>query len=159
MTTIEAALAKLKAYNEANELNAILTQVVFPPDPLSEIPTLDRNTYRPLTPMLAARFRFGGRWENAAASQIWLGLRDMRAMLLNGDVLSQIDRRIRNWPTASLGKFSKANISLFGIDQLDDEETYLLWGGKKEPAIAAYIGHEEKVFPNFRDYLLFLTKT
>ena len=156
MKTTYALLRRLKNANAQNDFGGILRQAIAPPEPLGAIPTLLGQRRMLLTPMLEERFRFGGTWLNAAASQTWLGLSEMARYLKQKAVQRQISLRLRHWPQSELASAPKGCVSLFGINTEDQEETYLIFKNKIEPLIVTYIGHEEQSHAHLNEYLRFL---
>src|SRR5215813_3333467 len=58
-----------------------ITQTVQPPTRVDTLPTFDRNTTRPVSPMLRDRFASAGRWQEGIDT--WLGVEEMAARMRN----------------------------------------------------------------------------
>lgn len=152
-------LEKRKVRNENREDPCrILKQVISPPEPLTDVPALDMGVRKKLTPMLRDRFEFAGEWVNAVAAQTWLSLSRMAAILKKRSVRQQIARRTKYWSSSIVAKTPKDSLSLFAIDEVEQEESYLVWGKRKEPGIVAYTCNDEKFFASLKAYLIYLTK-
>jgi hypothetical protein len=158
MNSIRKLLETLHKRNSENDYSGILRQITSPPEELRPIVTLDSARTRELSPMLKARFSFAGEWQNAAASQRWLSLQQISVVSSCQQIMQQISLRINNWPTSLLSTTPPDSVALFGIDEDEGEETYLVWHEGIEPIIVTYIGNEERAYPDFKEYLLFLTK-
>jgi hypothetical protein len=157
---VEAALQQLRVRNDSDPLFAQMRQRLDPPATCDEgIPTLATGVYKRTTPMLEARFRFAGTWNNAFPGMKWLSCADMKRAWKSRSVRKQINLRREHWPSAKVTNLPDERLSLFGLDANELMEVYLLWpkdGGAKEPAILWYTSGEEKSFPNFLKYILHL---
>jgi hypothetical protein len=122
---------------------------------INNIATLSGGVKK-LSPMLAARYKFCGKWKNATASQTWLGLKDVNKSFTNSKINKAFKLRLKYWEKSIISKFDIGNISLFGIDYDECDETYLLWGRGMEPKLVTYIGHNECFYKDLRSYIYYL---
>lgn len=134
-----------------------ITQVIQPPQPLTQLgmATLQQGHYRPLSPMLKARFEYAGSWKEADAGHEWLDLTQIEECLRDQRVLKQIRERIQVWNESSLAKLPPSRISLFGLYRDQSEEIYLIWPNENgtEPKVLSYAGNFEAEFTNLGHYL------
>src|SRR5688572_15883225 len=63
----------------------------------TELPTLKNRLSQPITPQLAARFAFAGRWLHPSPGIEWLTPADMRKTLCDSKVQKQIETRREYW--------------------------------------------------------------
>ncbi len=134
-----------------------ISQLILPPKPLSQlgVATLQPNHYKPLSPMLKARFEYAGSWKEADAGHEWLDLTQIEECLRDQRVLKQIRERMQVWNESPIAKLPLSRISLFGIYGDQSEEIYLIWPEKNgtEPKVLSYAGNFEAEFTNFGHYL------
>lgn len=157
----EVTLQLLAALQRQRSSDNILVQGVSVPEDVNAfkgVPSLKKGTYWDFTPMLRARFSFASTWTNAAAAQRWLSLSEMESAREKDSILQQIEVRKRYWTKCMLNRAALDRLSLFGVDDVEKEETYLLWGGQVEPRVLQYVGHDEKEFEDLNEYLEFLTE-
>ena len=109
--------------------------------------------------MIRERFAFAGKWEYAWLGQTWLGIEDMEAVWENDEILSQIKTRKDNWEDGAPWTYREDELSLFGIDQVEFEESYLVWrdDGGAEPALYIYTSQRESRFENLFEFLRYAT--
>lgn len=135
-------------------------QIVMPPNPLDElgVPTLHPDYYRPLTPMLRARFEYASEWRNAYAGHDWLSIQQMKDATKDGKLLDKVKSCAEMWSSSPPARFAMSQISLFGIYFDQGEETYLVWPTTDgaEPHVVSYAGNYEREFNNLKDYLSFI---
>lgn len=148
---------RLDAYRDANAADLArdgATQRLGRADAThSAIPTLAKDVRRAASAQVAARFAYAGRWEPAWLGQRWLGLADMERSWRDKAVKRQIALRRQNWSDSAFGRHPEGDISLFGIDLLDQSETYLLWGRRGEPRVCVYTSSSETCYPNLAAFL------
>ncbi len=156
MSDIIGLLELLRKQNDANDYGGLLKQVIQPPAGLERIATLGKRL-RDASPMIADRFRFAGEWVNAAGAQRWLTIQQIRAAGKERAIARLLSSRRKHWPASLMATSSPDDVSLFGVDELEGDETYLIWGDRPEPRVASYLGHDEQVFGDFREYLSYLT--
>jgi hypothetical protein len=155
---IEDLLDRLRRGNDENDYGGLLRQRLGPPVSAKKgLPTLRKNVYRPVSPMLEPRFRMAGTWDNAGVGHTWLGPVEMEKSWSAARVRKQIAIRRDHWPNSVLRRYEDECVCLFGIEMEESEETYLAWRGTDvEPLVVLYSGHEEKEFENFKTFLLYL---
>ena len=156
MKSIRTLLVRLKERNEREDFGGTLRQRIMPPDPFGPVATLDPRISKQLTPMLRERFSFAGEWTNAATGGRWLSLPGMQMLPKQTKVRRQIRLRVENWKQSPVATFPRNRLSLFGIDESECDETYLLWSDSKEPEVVAFYSWEEKRFRDLQAYLEFL---
>lgn len=108
--------------------------------------------HRELSPMLKARFEYCSYWIDANLGHNWLSLSQIEEYLNMDTIVSQINIRKNFWENALINNYPDSNISLFGIDQVEMEETYLIWSEEEiEPVLCKYVGHNELIFDNLKE--------
>jgi hypothetical protein len=123
----------------------------------TRVPTLHARVTQPITPMLATRFAYAGRWQNVFPGVEWLSAADMRKVLKEPAVASQIDSRREYWEGSVLSQLEPTSVSLFGIDREDQSEVYLAWRKPgREPEVHWYVAQHEHHFANLRKYVEYL---
>lgn len=148
----ERTLGSLQALAEFNAKQDWIRQDIKAPSgiPVSAVPTLDGGEM-PASPMLRARFAFGGRWSDANLGHDWLSVDEMKSLPAAKDIQAQIALRRKHWPQSLMARSYRSNpVALFGLDQEEQDETYLVWtrGPSEEPSVVRYSGHEEHIFEN-----------
>ena len=118
------------------------------------VPTLAKGITRPASPQLLERFAFAGTWRSALLGQTWLSESRMRQAWNAGTLREQVEVREKYWDNSILTIESAERVTLFALDQEDNDETYLVWKGEKEPRVLLYSGHSETWYP---DLLRFVT--
>jgi hypothetical protein len=133
------------------------------PEPLpkeageSRILTLQDGAYKPLSPMLRARFDFASRWEDAYLLQMWMGLNDIENYQSNDQLVRWISLRRENWETAPPASVGADQCAVFGYDPYEPDETYLVWKeGVEEPGVWQYFGAENCYFHDFERFLEYI---
>lgn len=126
------------------------------PRPIGELPTLAAGTTRAPSPQLRARFEFAGCWERAILGMTWLSLADLRAA--RRTLAAQVALRRTNWPRSAPARFAPDALSVFAVDEDDQDETYLVWGSG-EPRVFEYVGSTETIHRDLRAYLAHHLKT
>jgi hypothetical protein len=152
-----ALLKKLsvKAESRARRYGDMRYRLDPPSEQLAErVPTLARDSYKPITPMLRARFEFAGCWVLPESGKTWLTIEEMESIWNSSRILSQIEIRKQNWTDSIVARFPTNQLSLFGLDLPDYNETYLHWTETSlEPEVHSYYGAEENVYSDFREFL------
>jgi hypothetical protein len=156
MTAITKMLDTLKTQNDEDDYSGILKQAIGRPEPLGRIATLGLRS-RELSPMLVDRFRFAGEWVNAVGAQRWLSLRQIRASLRAPPIKRVIALRFKYGEQLLVSSVPRECLTLFGIDEEECEETYLLWTNAPEPKVVTYISYQEQVYKHLKAYLAFVT--
>jgi hypothetical protein len=132
-------------------------QLISPPDTnQKKIKTLNNDVYRPLSPMLMARFNYCGKWTNANLEQDWLSISEIDAWEHNDRLKKWIDLRIENWDHCPPANTKKENCAIFGYNPYDPEETYLVWDDDEEPKIWRFVGADYKVFNTIERFFMYL---
>lgn len=130
-------------------------------DTISSIPTLEKNTYRDVTPMLKARFELLNNLIDATHGD-WLSIDEMK-MLWNDsipderlkDIQMILYSHIENWENNAGALFKKDRLSLFAGSAYTNEHIYLLWlDGIPEPELWVYDINGEARYRNLDDYLI-----
>lgn len=152
-------LKKLKKIND-EEADEFMQQELFPAEEKmikDGIPTLKRNSSRPMTPMLKERFMFAGRWEDAFIDS-WLSLSEMKKCPSHRATMAKVKSRIKDWDGAIIGDIDLEDLTLFGFDAEKGAETYLVWNKiSKEPKVVYYHDQHENEFKDFNAYLKYIT--
>ena len=153
---IQDLLVRMKAMNEGDPDHG--EQYLNPPEVNDgRIATLKPGISRHLSPMLAARFNFVSRWENARLGQNWFSLDEISGLLSNKEIVERIDLRLENdshFPPASV---AFEDCVLFGYVPYALDETYLVWkDGDVEPVVWEYFEGDYLLFNNFERYLQYI---
>ncbi|QIF02153.1 hypothetical protein [Roseimicrobium sp. ORNL1] len=157
-----ALLEKVKRKNDENVKTAaklmqvdeatLSKQQLFAPETEAPtlVPTLDPDFSRPITPMLAARFKFASRWENGTYGHDWLSVAEMRELWTARDKMGAVDVRKEYWDDSPPATCPWNRLSLFAVDYLGGEEIYLLWPDEleEEPSVVAYFLDTPHEFPD-----------
>ncbi|MFE8647278.1 hypothetical protein ACFX58_19550 [Sphingomonas sp. NCPPB 2930] len=128
------------------------------PEPLMQIATLEKGTFKSLSPMLKQRFDFCSHWSNVNLSQDWLSLREIKGYEKNETLKQWVDLRIENWdhvPPASVGL---EKCAIFSYNPYEPEEVYLVWTEKDEPEVWQYFGADYEKFSDLEEYLRSIVK-
>lgn len=143
MKMIEALL------QEAVSANAELVDDGSAPLPadatVQQIPTLQPGFYRPLSPMLRARFAAFGAWTEATHGN-WLDTKQMEALWAESaadEEAERVRRNLRiiaeNWPNDAAALFKPERVSVFAALPEGNERVYLIWFDcMDEPEVWAY---------------------
>ncbi|MCG8710684.1 hypothetical protein JHU04_003983 [Brenneria sp. 4F2] len=126
-----------------------------------KIPTLMKDVYRDASPMLSARFRLYGRWENATHGN-WLSMSDMAhlwAQPIQDEFIDLIKFQSeclrKDWSNNAFALFKEDRLSLFAGSDIGNEAIFLLWlDDEVEPEIWVYDANGESRYKNFNDYLV-----
>lgn len=154
---IPGLMRRIRAMNESNPDHG--EQRIEAPEPGPDrIATLRPGVSRPLSPMLAARFRFAGAWSNARLSQNWLSLSEIARALNDERIKRSIDLRIENsYGDDPPGGVASEDCAIFGHNPFELDETYLVWKeGQEEPIVWEYFGADDSVFSNLERYLEYI---
>lgn len=126
------------------------------------VPTLQVNTYQPISPMLKERFKLINNWEDATHAD-WLSIDEMEQLWENKPISNQrmkgiklsLDSHIENWEN-NLGSYAPyEQLSLFAGSAYTYEHIYLFWGNKNiEPELWVYDVNGETRFDNLDEYLI-----
>jgi hypothetical protein len=125
---------------------------------MTDVPSLMKEVFCPISPMLKIRFQYAGRWDNAVLGNTLLGLSDMKHVWDDSHALEQVQIRKDNWETSPPANFPLSQISLLGINARECEEIYLVWEDAAEPRVVSYAGNYEYNFTSVADCLLFYAK-
>jgi hypothetical protein len=127
-----------------------------PESEVSQISTL-AGTRRSLSPMIRARFEYAGTWENVNLDQTWLSLSQIEKVDTNHQALEWIRLRRENWEHCPPANVAAEEVSLFGINPFEPEETYLVWRNNTiEPEVWRFFGADYKMFANIDSFLNYL---
>jgi hypothetical protein len=150
---VAGLLSLLQRENERANAKGPLAQRMRPAEPLpKKVPTLE-GSGRPLSPMLRARFMFGGRWKNAVLGQTWLSAGDMANVKKTAPSRREVALRRESWPRSPVAKLPLEQLSLFAVDADEGDATYLVWGKGPEPKVVEYAGASETVHRDLATYL------
>ncbi|NPE61430.1 hypothetical protein HLB27_20730 [Dickeya dadantii] len=125
-----------------------------------KVPTLMKGVYRDASPMLEARFKLYGRWENATHGH-WLGISDMEDLWSDPiqdefiDLIKFQAECLRDdWSNSAYGLFKESRLSLFAGSDIGNEAIFLLWlDDEAEPEFWVYDANGESRYKNFIEYL------
>jgi hypothetical protein len=149
--TATTLLTALRQEN-SRKTRDMLAQKIEPPEPTpKKIPTLDGGGRR-VTPMLAARFAFAGRWRNAILGQTWLSASDMSRVQQRRPWRQEVELRRENYTSSPVSKLPLDRLSLFAIGK-EGDATYLIWDRTGEPSLRQFSGSSEDRFSNLVAYL------
>lgn len=121
------------------------------------IMTLNPGIFRPLSPMLKARFEFCHAWKDAYLSQDWLGLQEIRNWPNNQNIVRRLELRQENWDFVPPASVPPENCAIYAVNPYELDETYLVWtDDAEEPQIWEFFGADYKMFTNLDRYLEFI---
>ena len=153
MNKIKTLLDELKEFNQ-NADGSTNAQTIEAPSPLpTKIPTLETGTYQHINKDLEERFAYCGRWINARGGQDWIIPSDMEQVWdIGSDLAEIVEVRLEFHLTA----YARSMLTLFAVDRLDYNETYLVWSESGiNFEVAFFDGHSQRKFLSFIDYLRF----
>jgi hypothetical protein len=153
---IAKLLAQLAERRRSDEYAKDFPSRYAPPVAVKLLPTLDKDAYRPITPMLAARFAFAGRWTNARVCETWLDPAGMEKAARKRSFREYHAALREHWEGSAPERLPDTRLSLFAVDaDSPDHLVYLAWPVEvdREPAIHCYSGQHENVFRNLAAYL------
>lgn len=160
MGMIAAHLKRLKEHNEQVQEGS---QWIEPPGHVVlRVPTLQEHHSVPSTPMVQQRFSFAGAWRNAAMGQDWLGVEDMKSVWLDPVIQKQLSRRREHEDSSVLTAYPLGRLSLFGIDLIGSNESYLVWsdqGGVEARVVVYSGGHHTHEFDDLQTYFRWLVES
>jgi len=158
---IRRLLERLQEVNRVSDGDEGMAQELEPPTTdLTDVPSLQKGVYLPLSPMVRERFRFAGSWKNAGLGQRWLSLSEMRTAWTNRSIQKQIRTRQEHWENAIVAKFPPERLALFGFDADIGDETYLAWTDtRKEPQVILYSDYDEERFKDLKACLRYLIRS
>lgn len=159
MTKVEDYLKLIYEMDDVFKLAPEHHRTLHPSDEIPvTVPTLKRGVERPVTPQLAARFSYCGTWEGAVLGETWLGLHAMRRLWRDGEARKQIAERREHWSHTAVARRPLDQLSVFGIDTVERNESYLVWpmDDGPEPAVVHFLGHDQKEFGDLEAYLDYL---
>lgn len=149
---------------QAIAANAELVESDNTPSPANQltqhVPTLLPDFYRPLSPMLRARFAAFGAWREATHAN-WLSFEQMQALWPEqprDEEMEQIRKNIQvvaeNWANDAVALFKPERVSVFAAAREGNERLYLVWFDCiEEPEIWAYDTSGEAHYQNLATYL------
>ena len=156
---VEESIARRAPLDEG-ELDVLRTVQDPAEEAVDNVPTLAKGIYRPVTPMLQARFAAFGRWKRATHGH-WLSASDMAALWDEpADPLLREIREMReaaeeDWPNDASALFRPERLSLFAGSDVSNEKIYLLWRDfEDEPELWVYDSNGEG---RYRDLAAYLT--
>jgi hypothetical protein len=124
------------------------------PEPGRQVPTLEEGVGHPLSPMLAARFRFAGTVRDA--TEKWLGLAEMETVPTNKKLMKHFKSHQQNWTGSAPAVIPKDRLSLYAFDiGAEENQTYLVWPERSggEPQVWRYHGQSERRFKDLDQFL------
>ncbi|MDA3804474.1 hypothetical protein [Clavibacter sp. CT19] len=107
----------------------------------NELPILD-GTWRPLTPMLRARYSFA----SSIRDMTWTfpSLKESRAIISRRTFSQAVAAHEGHWEGSAPAQFDRGRLSLCAFASLADGDlAYLVWGEEQEPEVWAYFGQSE----------------
>lgn len=125
------------------------------------IPTLKKDYFRPLSPMLKLRFEQLGGWEDSTHGD-WLDTAEMELFWaehiaderLNG-IVRNVNSSIGNWQNDAAALFNPERISVFAGSHYTYERIYLVWfDGLEEPELWVYDTNGEARYKDLLSYLI-----
>ncbi len=126
-----------------------------------KVPTLKKDYYRNLSPMLKVRFGMFSSWKNATHGD-WLSIEEMMEIWRDDLVINDRLWRIKenqiaarnNWDNDASSLFKNNRLSLFAGSESTYERIYLLWlDSEIEPEIWVYDCNGESRYKNLESYL------
>lgn len=156
----DAIAAALNAEDRIQPPPEWAVPVRFDPEPsVDQVPTLAKGVYRPVSPMLRARFQAFGRWRLATHGH-WLSAADMAALWdeptdpLLREIREMREAAEENWPDEASALFRPERLSLFAGNDVSNDKIYLLWlDCEEESEIWVYDSNGEGRYPNLAAYL------
>ena len=152
-------LETLRQKRDRDRFSTAFPQNIEPPDEIDDgIPTLQTGVYRPPTPMIADRFRFAGRWENAQVGLTWLSLRDMQSAWIDDSIRETLAVLRMHWQDSAPALHDDAELSLFAWEPEQRDHVYFVWRSTAatEPRVAWYRAQREDTYDNLDAFLRFL---
>ena len=148
-------LERMKLFNSQNQ--DLGEQKIVSVEPLKQISTLAPNVFRPLSPMLNARFNYCSSWINAYHEQSWLSLNEIASATESQTIKQSLDLRMENWSWLPPGSVSPEDCAIFAHNPYDFDETYLVWtSSSEEPTIWCYLDADYKMFNNLNRYIEYI---
>lgn len=126
-----------------------------------KIPTLEKDFYRSISPMLKDRFDMFAGWQNATHGD-WLSIEEMVAIWGDDLVVNERLWRIKqnqmaacdNWDNDASSLFKNNRLSLLAGSESTYERIYLLWlDNEIEPELWVYDCNGESRYKNLASYL------
>ncbi len=125
------------------------------------VPTLEKNKYRDVTPMLKARFELFNSLIDATHGD-WLSIDEMKLLWSDTipderlkDIKNALYSHIENWENNAGSLFKKDSLSLFAGSAYTNEHIYLLWlDGILEPELWVYDTNGSARYKNLDEYLI-----
>lgn len=147
-------------------LNEILEELADdsapqPSVPFSKgIPTLEKNYFRPLSPMLKTRFEKLGGWLESTHGD-WLDTTEMEGFWEShiaderlSEIVNNVNSAIHNWQNDAGSIFNHNRISVFSGSEYTFERIYLLWFDHiAEPELWVYDTNGEARYKDLLSYL------
>lgn len=127
---------------------------VLPPERAGELPTFDWKIFRPMTPMLRARFELAGSWQDGPT--VWLAPSEMARYMGRRWVRSSHRALREHYEGSAPMRFPDNRLTLFGSTTHESEDlTYLVWAQDgQEPEVWEYVQsvYEFRQFTNLEKY-------
>ena len=123
-----------------------------------QIPTLQADYYRPMSPQLRERFTSFGAWPEATHAD-WLSLGQMAELWTDPNATPSGKQRnlvvmTDNWPNDATALFKADRISVFALSEEGNERMYLLWFDCiEEPEVWVYDTNGEAHYRDLKTYL------
>ena len=126
---------------------------------IANIPTMEPNVYRLVSPMLREcydNFKF---WRNSTHGN-WLSLLEMEELWSDKpstyiqNIKNELIACSQNWANDAYGLFRDNRLSVFAADEKSYERVYLIWLDETdEPELWCYDCNGMARYKNLRDYL------
>ncbi len=123
-----------------------------PEEHVTEVPTLDQQVVKKVTPMLKARFEFCGHWKNPFTGVSWYNIVEMRSAVRDRKVRKTVNELRDYWDDSAPARFENSQLSV--IFSTIGESIFLAWEKEgKEPRVYWYRDQSEEQFKDLNDYL------
>ena len=124
------------------------------------IPTLEKGTYRKVSPMLKVRYERLGGWIDATHGD-WLDVKEMELFWNNetkedrlAGIIQNVEASISNWEDHATGLFASNRISIFAASEATNETICLIWfDSTEEPELWVYDYNGESRYKDLASYL------
>jgi len=155
----DSAVAELEAIMQGLRDKLHPLQQIEAPQPIIRgIPTLAEGVFRNPSPLVAVRFAFAGRWEEAFPGLILFGLSDMERSYKN-HLRAELERSrrpelMKHYQHSPAGRFPPEELSEFGFNDIWSGNLYLTWA-KQSDGEPALVWHERGHWQEFANLTRF----
>lgn len=124
------------------------------------VPTLEKGTYRNVSPMLKVRYEKLGGWIDATHGD-WLDVKEMELFWNNEakddrlvGIIQNVKASICNWEDHAEGLFARNRVSIFAASEATNEAICLIWfDSTEEPELWVYDCNGESRYKDLASYL------